>query len=77
MKMNKEEYEKLMKRFALELSEVGVSDELISLLRDGINRQPNTVVASQEETTDRFTYRHHGYQIEATRIVKLNVRKCK
>jgi hypothetical protein len=76
MKMNKEEYEKLLKRFALELSEVGVSDELVSLLRDGIDRQPNVVTAGQEETTDRFTYRHKGYQIEAVRTVKLNVRKC-
>ena len=32
MKMNKEEYERLLKRFALELSEVGVSDDLIKTL---------------------------------------------
>ena len=77
MKMNKEEYEKLLKRFALELSEVGASDNLINIVNAQITRSPNVVSAGAEEVTDRFTYRHGGYMIEATRTVNLVVKKCK
>lgn len=77
MKMNKEEYDRLLKRFALELSEVGVSNELVELVNAQIDRAPNVVSAGSEETTDRFTYRHGGYMIEAERTVKLTVKRCK
>ena len=76
MKMNKEEYERLLKRFALELSEVGVSDDLIKIIEAQIERAPNVATASAESKTDRFTYRHGGYMIEAERTVKLTVKKC-
>ena len=75
--MNKEEYERLLKRFALELSEVGVTEELIKLVEAQFERAPNVATAGTNETTDRFVYSHNGYQIEATRTVTLNVRKCK
>ena len=77
MKMHKEEYEKLLKRFALELSEVGVTDSMIEVAKAQIDRAPNIVSSGADEATDRFTYRHGGYMIEATRTVKLVVKKCK
>ena len=77
MKMHKEEYEKLIKRFALELSEVGVSDDLIKIVSAQYERTPNVVAANSNEITERFTYRHNGYIIEATRTVSLQVKKCK
>ncbi len=77
MKMNKETYENLIKRFALELSEVGVSDDLIKIVSAQYERTPNVVAANSNETTERFTYRHNGYIIEATRVVSLQVKKCK
>ena len=76
MKMHKEEYEKLMLKFALEMSETGVTDDMIKLVRAQIERNPNLVSSSSEEVTDRFTYQHQGYLIEAQRTVKLVVRKC-
>ena len=77
MEMNKEVYEKLLMRFALELSEVGVTDNMISILKAQLARAPNVAVSTADETTDRFTYRHGGYMIEASRTVTLTVKKCK
>ena len=77
MKMHKEIYEQLMLRFALELSEVGVSEDITKLISDQINRSPNVVTATATKDTDQFTYRHDGYIIEAVRTVKLSVRSCK
>ncbi len=77
MKMNKEEYEKLMKRFSLEISEVGVTDSMIEIVRSQTERAPNIVSVSADEVTDRFVYRHNGYVIEATREVKISIKKCK
>ena len=77
MKMNKEEYEKLLKRFALEISEVGVTNNMIEIINAQSARAPNVASVSSEETTDRFTYRHAGYMIEARRTVELVVKKCK
>jgi hypothetical protein len=77
MEMHKEKYEELLRRFSQELHEVGVSENLNGLVKDQADRTPNTVAASAEETTDRFTYRHGGYMIEAVRTVKLIVKKAK
>ena len=77
MKMHKEEYEKLLKRFALELSEVGVTDEMIEIVNAQMSRTPNVSVATANEVTDRFVYRHAGYLIEAACTVELKVKKCK
>ena len=76
MKMNKEEYEKLLKRFALELSEVGVSESLTKAVEAQYNRTPNVISAHADETTDRFVYRHNGFLIEAIRSVSLKVKQC-
>jgi len=75
--MNKEEYERLMKRFALELSEVGVTEDLIKIVQAAIDRAPNISSSNGEETVSRFTYRHNGYMIEAKQTVELVVKKCK
>ena len=77
MKMNNEEYEKLLKRFGLELSEVGVTDNMLEIIAAQTSRAPNIASASSEEVTDRFVYRHAGYTIEACRTVSLVVKKCK
>jgi len=77
MKMHKEEYSKLLKRFALEISEVGATDDMIKVIEAQMSRAPNTPSASSEEVTDRFVYRHAGYLIEAVCTVELRVKKCK
>ena len=77
MKMNKEEYDRLLKRFSLELSEVGVTDEVIEIVKTQIDRTPNIAASSSEASTDRFIYTHNGYTIEAERRVKLVVKVCK
>tara|TARA_B100000212_G_scaffold319333_1_gene276379 strand:+ start:589 stop:822 length:234 start_codon:yes stop_codon:yes gene_type:complete len=76
MNMHKEEYERLLKRFALELSEVGVSDNLIKIIEANLQRAPNMATLTVDEPTDRFTYRHNGYMIEAKRTVEITVKKC-
>ena len=75
--MHKEKYEELIRRFSQELHEVGVTENVEGLVKDQLSRVPNSVAASAEETTDRFTYRHGGYMIEAVRTVKLLVKKVK
>ena len=77
MEMHKEKYEELMRRFSQELHEVGVSENLQGLIKDQGDRTPNVIATSAEETTDRFTYRHEGYMIEAVRTVKLVVKTTK
>jgi hypothetical protein len=76
MEMNKENYEKLLLRFALELSEVGVTEDMLKIITARCDRAPNATSACAEETTDRFVYRHNGYIIEAVRTVNLTVKKC-
>ena len=75
--MNKEKYEELLLRFALELKETGVTDNMVELVRAQVDRTPNIINASAEETTDKFVYHHAGYKIEACRTVRLTVKKCK
>jgi len=77
MKMHKEEYEKLMLKFALEMSEVGVTKDIRNLIKAKLERIPNAISASESEVTDRFVYRHGGYMIEAKRTVELIVKTCK
>jgi hypothetical protein len=77
MKLHKEEYEKLMKRFALELSEVGVTENMIKMVEAVLSRSPNIISDSESEVISRFTYRHNGYLIEAKQTVELVVKTCK
>ncbi len=76
MKMNKEQYQELLLRFTKELHDVGVTDDMKKIVEAQAERTPNVLSTSSKETTDRFTYRHDGYLIEATREVSLVVKKC-
>ena len=75
MEMHKEKYEDLMLRFAKELHEVGVTENMKKIVADQLNRAPNVASAGADETTDRFSYRHGGYLIEAKRSVEIIVKK--
>jgi hypothetical protein len=77
VQMHKEKYEELLRRFSQELHEVGVTGGLRDLITDQCDRTPNAASATADEVTDRFTYRHEGYMVEAVRMVKLVVKKCK
>ncbi len=76
MEMNKEKYEDLLLRFAKELHEVGVSDDLKKLVEAQYTRHPNVATCNADEVTDRFRYQFGGFLIEATRSVKITVRKA-
>ena len=77
MEMNKETYEKLLRRFSQELYETGVTDAMVKLTQDKIERMPNIVSASNEETTASFVYKHNGFEISARQVVHLTVRRAK
>ena len=77
MKMHKEKYEELLLRFAKELNDVGVTEEMKKIVEAQYTRTPNLSNPGAEEVTDRFSYRHDGYMIEAVRTVKLSVKTCK
>ena len=74
--MNKEKYEDLLLRFAKELHDVGVTEDMKKIVEAQYTRTPNLANPHTEEVTDRFSYRHDGYMIEAVRTVKLVVKKC-
>ena len=75
--MNKEKYEELMLRFSKELHDVGVTENMKKIVEAQYTNRPNLSNPGAEEVTDRFSYRHDGYMIEAVRTVKLAVKKCK
>ncbi len=77
MEMTKETYEKLLRRFSQELYETGVTENMKSLIQDQIDRTPNLVRASAEETTANFVYKHDGFEISAKQTIHLTVRKAK
>lgn len=77
MKMHKEEYDKLIKRFYLELSEVGVTENLLTLVKDSLARTPNIISCKNSETVSNFSYKHNGYLIEAKQTVEIVVKTCK
>ena len=76
MEMHKEKYEELLLRFAKELHDVGVTEDMKKIVESQYTRTPNLSNPHTEEVTDRFSYRHGGYMIEAVRTVKLLVKKC-
>ena len=76
MEMTREKYKDLLLRFAKEINEVGVTEDMQKIVEAQSERTPNVISVNAEETTDRFTYRHNGYMIEATRSVKLVLKKC-
>ena len=76
MKMNKEKYEEFLLRFAKELHDVGVTENMKKIVEAQYTNRPNLSNPNTEEVTDRFTYRHGGYIIEAVRTVKLSLKKA-
>ena len=74
--MNKDKYQELMRRFSQELFEVGVTEEMKSLIKDSLERTPNLASCQKEESVGKFSYRHNGYLIEAERTVRVLVKKC-
>ena len=74
--MSNETYQDLMLRFAKELHEVGVSENLKKVVEERYTRVPNLASVEHNEITRKFTYRHNGYEIEASQSVKLKMRKC-
>jgi len=75
MIMNKEKYEELILRFAKELHDVGVSEDLRKLVEAEYTRTPNVVGVERQEVAKRFLYQHGGYKIEAKQIVSIVVKK--
>jgi len=75
VKMHKEKYEELLLRFAKELHDVGVTENMKKIIESQYTNTPNLSNAHTEEATDRFVYRYNGYMIEASRAVKLVVKK--
>ena len=75
--MNKEQYEKLMVRFATELAEVGVTNDMQQLVRDALERTPNLASIQKSEIVSDFQYKHKGYTIQARKTVEITVKKCK
>ena len=77
MKMNDETYRTLMLRYAKELDEIGVTENMRKIIEAQIARHPNVSAATADDTTAHFVYRHQGYKIEAKCTVTLVVKTCK
>lgn len=77
MKMHKEKYEELLLRFAKELHDVGVTENMKKIVEAQYTRAPNLSNPGTDEVVKKFTYLHDGYEIQAVQTVKLSVRKCK
>jgi adenylate kinase len=76
MEMHKEKYEDLMLRFAKELHEVGVTEDMRKIIEAQYERTPHLVACTTNSDVRKFHYRHDGYIIEAVRTVVLTVKKC-
>ena len=75
--MNNERYQDLMLRFAKELNDVGVTEDMKKIVEAQYTRTPNVNASESNENVRKFCYRHNGYEIEAIQNVKLVVKKCK
>ena len=75
--MNKDMYAELMLRFAKELYDVGVTEDMRKIVEAQYSRTPNIASSESNENIRKFCYRHNGYEIEAIQNVKLVVKKCK
>ena len=75
--MNKDMYTELMLRFAKELHDVGVTEDMRKIVEAQYSRTPNIGSSESNENVRKFCYRHNGYEIEAIQNVKLVVKKCK
>ncbi len=77
MMMHREKYEELMRKFAHELHEVGVTEEMKLRISDQCDKHPNVISTGTGPTTiSRFVYRHDGYVIEAKSTIELTIKTC-
>jgi hypothetical protein len=76
MKMHNEHYKELLLRFAKELHDVGVTENMRNIVISKVDRVPNVASAGAEIDSAKFVYRHGDYMIEAVQVVKLSVKKC-
>ena len=75
--MNRVKYEELLRKFAQELHDVGITERVKGLVEDQFEAHPNVVSAgSGQVVVKRFLYRHGGYLIEAKNTVELTIKKC-
>ena len=74
--MHDKKYQDLMLRFAKELHEVGVTDNMKKIIEAQYARHPNVASVETEEDIRKFCYRHDGYVVEAVQNVKFVIRKC-
>ena len=77
MKMHKEKYEELLLRFAKEIHEVGVTENMKKIVEAQYTNRPNLSNPHTEETVRKFYYQYDGYSIEAVQIVGLKLKKVK
>jgi len=75
--MHDEKYKDLMLRFAKEMNQVGVTENMIKIVHAQMERTPNLISAQAEDTTRKFMYRYDGYLIEAEQTVSIKVKTCK
>jgi hypothetical protein len=75
--MNKEKYEELILRFAKELHDVGVTENMRKIVEDQYTRVPNIASSEANENVKKFCYRYDGYEIQAIQNVKLIIKKAK
>ena len=75
MEMSKEVYEDLLLRFAKELHQVGITEDLIQRAKSSFERTPNLAGYKNSEDVRKFYYQYDGYSIEATQTVMLEVKK--
>jgi len=73
--MNNKRYQDLMLRFAKEMHEVGVTENMKKIVEAQFNRTPNTVSCGTDENVRKFYYCHDGFMIEAVQNVKLTIKK--
>ena len=77
MEMHRKKYQELLLRFAKELHEVGVTENMRKLVEDQYERTPNTISCGADEVVRKVYYQHDGYMIEAEQRVKLTVKTCR
>ena len=64
-----------MLKFAKELDDIGITDEIKKSIEDQYNRAPNVISCTAEEIVKRFVYQHDGYRIDAKQTISVVVKK--
>lgn len=75
--MSKKAYEELMLRFAKELHDIGVTENMRKIVEAQYSRTPNLASCGSCEAVKKFYYQFEEHSIEATQEIKLSLRKIK